>query len=130
MARGLAQFLLVGSKLLVNTIRTFSLMVVTVSVLVSLQAQDLDPKDVRVALDRALPIAVAKAKHDFPDFENYILHSLGPRAFKGDSNGLCWEFMWQEKAFPHFKQLHVRGVHAQRARPIHPRNQRKLPTRA
>jgi hypothetical protein len=78
------------------------------SVLVSLRAQDLDPKDVHVSLDQALPIALAKAKRDFPDLENYILHSVGPRALKGDPNGLCWEFMWQEKAFPHLNQLRVR----------------------
>jgi hypothetical protein len=79
-----------------------------VSILVPLRAQDLDPKDVHVFLDQALSIALAKARHDFPDLKNYILHSVGPRALKGDPNGLCWEFMWQEKAFPHFKQLRVR----------------------
>lgn len=91
-----------------NTIRVFSLVILVVSVLVSLRAQDLDPKDVHVSLEQALPIALAKTKRDFPDFENYILHSVGPRALKGDPKGLCWEFMWQEKAFPHFKQLRVR----------------------
>ena len=93
---------------MVNTIRVFLLVAVIVSVVVSLEAQDLDPKDVHVALEQALPIALAKAKHDFGDFENYILHSVVPRALKGDPNGLCWEFMWQEKAFPHLKQLRVR----------------------
>ena len=78
------------------------------SVLVPLGAQDLDPKDVQVSLDQALSIALAKAKRDFPDLEDYILHSASPRALKGDPRGLCWEFMWQEKAFPHFKQLRVR----------------------
>jgi len=78
------------------------------SVLVPLRAQDLDPKDVHVSLEQALPIALAKAKRDFSDFENYILHSAGPRALKGDPKGLCWEFIWQEKAFPHFNQLRVR----------------------
>ena len=78
------------------------------SVLVPVRAQDLDTKDVHVSLDQVLPIALAKAKRDFPDLSNYILHSAGPRALKGDQKGLCWEFMWQEKAFPHFKQLRVR----------------------
>ena len=78
------------------------------SVLVPLRAQDLDPKDVHVSLDQALLIALAKAKRDFSDLENYILHSAGPRASKGDPKGLCWEFIWQEKAFPHFKGLTVR----------------------
>jgi len=78
------------------------------SVLVPLRGQDLDPKDVHVSLDQALPIALAKAKRDFLDLENYILHSVGPRALKGDPKGLCWEFIWQEKAFPHYNQLLVR----------------------
>ena len=94
--------------MLVNTIRVFSLVILVVSVLVSLRAQDLDPKDVHVALDQALPIALAKAKRDFPDLEKYILRSAGPRVVKGDPNGLCWEFLWQEKAFPHFSELRVR----------------------
>ena len=59
--------------MLVNTIRVFSLTILVISVLVSLRAQDLDPKDVHVALDQALPIALAKAKRDFPDLEK--LHS-------------------------------------------------------
>ena len=56
--------------MLVNTIRVFSLVILVVSVLVSLRAQDLDPKDVHVALDQALPIALAKAKRDFPDLRS------------------------------------------------------------
>ena len=103
----MAYLLLVRSKLLVNTIRVFSI-ILLVSVLVPLPAQDLDPKDVHISLEQALPIALAKAKRDFPDLENYILHSAGPRALKGDPMGLCWEFMWQEKTFPHFNQLRVR----------------------
>jgi len=71
------------------TIRGFSSIMLLVVVLVPLRAQDLDPKDVQVSLDQALPIALAKAKRDFPDLENYILHSAGPRALKGDPNGLC-----------------------------------------
>ena len=104
----MADLVLVRTKLLMNTIRVFSLIVLIVSILVSLRAQDLDPKDVHVALDQALLIALAKAKRDFPDFDDYILHSVGPRALKVDPNGLCWEFKWQEKAFPHFRQLRVR----------------------
>ena len=104
----MAQLRLVRSKLLLNMIRVFLLIVLVVSLLASLRGQDLDPEDVHVTLDQALPIALAKAKRDFPDFENYILASVSPRALKGDPNGLCWEFMWQEKAFPHFRQLRVR----------------------
>jgi len=89
-------------------VRLFSSILLLGSVLVPLRAQDLDPKDVHVFLEQALPIALAKAKRDFSDFENYILHSAGPRALKGDPRGLCWEFIWQEKAFPHFNQLRVR----------------------
>jgi hypothetical protein len=98
----------VRSTLRVNTIRLFSSIMLLGSVLVPLRAQDLNPKDVHVSLEQALPIALAKAKRDFSDFENYILHSAGPRALKGDPKGLCWEFIWQEKAFPHFNQLRVR----------------------
>lgn len=89
-------------------IRIISSIVLLGSVLVTLCGQDLDPRDVHVSLDQALPIALAKAKRDFLDLENYILHSVGPRALKGDPNGLCWEFIWQEKAFPHYNQLRVR----------------------
>jgi hypothetical protein len=94
--------------MVVNTIRLFSVAILIVSILVPLRAQDLDPKDVYVALDQALPIALAKAKRDFPDLEKYILRSAGPKVLKGDPNGLCWEFVWQEKAFPHFSELRVR----------------------
>ena len=99
---------LVRSTLPVNTIRLVSSLILLGSVLVPLRAQNLDPKDVHVSLDQALPIALAKAKRDFADLDHYILHSVGPRALKGDPKGLCWEFMWQEKAFPHFNQLLVR----------------------
>jgi hypothetical protein len=92
----------------VKTIRFFTSIILLGSVLVSLRAQDLDPKDVHVSLEQALPIALARAKRDFADLDDYILHSAGPRALKGDPKGLCWEFVWQEKAFPHFKLLWVR----------------------
>jgi len=71
-------------------------------------AQDLDPKDVGTSLEQALPIALAKAKAEFPDLDDYILYSLHPRAFKGDAKGLHWEFLWKAKAFPHRKALIVR----------------------
>jgi hypothetical protein len=79
----------------------------------SAHSQDLDPADVRITLDQALPIAMTKAKADFPDLEKYILHSVNPRALKGDAEGprigaLFWEFLWEDKAFPHYKQLRVR----------------------
>jgi hypothetical protein len=85
-----AELVLVRSKMVVNTIRLFSVIILIDSILVPLLAQDLDPKDVHVALDQALPIALAKAKRDFPDLEKYILRSVGPKALKGDPNGLCW----------------------------------------
>lgn len=84
----------------------------------SAQSQDLDPAGVRITLDQALPIAITKAKADFPDLEKYMLYSVHPRALKGDAGGpkdgapkdgaLFWEVLWQEKAFPHYKQLRVR----------------------
>jgi hypothetical protein len=79
----------------------------------SADSQDLDPVDVRITLDQALPIAMTKAKADFLDLEKYILHSVHPRALKSDVAGpregaLFWEFLWEEKAFPHYKQLRVR----------------------
>jgi hypothetical protein len=57
----------------------------------SSRSQDLDPADVRISLDQALPIAIAKAKADFPDLEKYILYSVHPRVLKGDTEGLFWE---------------------------------------
>ena len=71
-------------------------------------SQDLEPVDVRITLDRALPIAITKAKTDFPDLEKYMLYSVHPRVLKGDAQGLFWEVLWEEKAFPHYKQLRVR----------------------
>ena len=74
----------------------------------SSRSQNLDPADVRISLDQALPIAITKAKADFPDLEKYILYSVHPRVLKGDAEGLFWEVLWEEKAFPHYKQLRVR----------------------
>jgi hypothetical protein len=74
----------------------------------SARSQDLDPADVRISLDQALPIAITKAKTDFSDLEKYILYSVHPRVLKGDAEGLFWEVLWEEKAFPHYKQLRVR----------------------
>src|SRR5262245_53925125 len=71
-------------------------------------SQDLEPVDVRITLDQALPIAITKAKADFPDLEKYMLYSVHPRVLKGDAQGLFWEVLWEEKAFPHYKQLRVR----------------------
>jgi len=65
-------------------------------------AQDLDPKEVRISLQQALPIAIAKAEAEFPDLDDYILHSVHPRA------GLHWKFVWKAKAFPHRKAVIVR----------------------
>jgi hypothetical protein len=44
----------------------------------SAHSQDLDSADVRISLDQALPIAMTKAKADFPDLEKYILYSVYP----------------------------------------------------
>jgi hypothetical protein len=71
-------------------------------------AQDLDPKDVVTSLEQALPMAIAKAKAEFPDLDDYILYSVHPRVFKGDAKGLHWEFVWKAKAFPHRKAVIVR----------------------
>jgi hypothetical protein len=71
-------------------------------------AQDLDPKDVGTSLEQALPIAIAKAKAEFPDLDEYILYSVHPRSLKGDPNGLHWEFLWKAKAFPHRKAVVAR----------------------
>ena len=71
-------------------------------------AQDLDPKDVVTSLEQALPIAITKAKSEFPDVDDYILYSVHPRVFKGDRKGLHWEFIWKAKAFPHHETLIVR----------------------
>jgi hypothetical protein len=71
-------------------------------------AQDLDPRDVRTSLQQALPIAIAKAKAEFLDLDDYILYSVHPRVFKGDGKGLHWEFVWKAKAFPHRKAVIVR----------------------
>ena len=71
-------------------------------------AQDLDPKEVRISLQQALPIAITKAEAEFPDLDDYILYSVHPRAFKGDARGLQWEFVWKAKTFPHRKAVIVR----------------------
>jgi hypothetical protein len=71
-------------------------------------AQDLDPRDVVTSLEQALPIAIAKAKAEFPDIDDYILYSVHPRVLKGGPKGLHWEFVWKAKAFPHRKAVIVR----------------------
>jgi hypothetical protein len=55
-------------------------------------AQDLDPKDVITSLEQALPIAIAKAKAEFPDLDDYILFTRAcskrtPMACIGSSFG-------------------------------------------
>jgi hypothetical protein len=71
-------------------------------------AQNLDPKEVRISLQQALPIAIAKAVAEFSDLGDYILYSVHPRVLKGDPKGLHWEFVWKAKAFPHRKAIIVR----------------------
>ena len=70
--------------------------------------QDLNPADVRIRLDEALPMALKAAAKEFPELHQYILYSVTPRVLKGDRRGLHWQFEWQEKAFPHHKLLRVR----------------------
>jgi hypothetical protein len=65
--------------------------------------QDLDPADVRISLDKALPIAIAKAKADFPDLEKYILYSVHPRVLKGDAEGLFLGSFVGRKGFSPFQ---------------------------
>jgi hypothetical protein len=68
--------------------------------------QDLDPRDVRTNLEQALPIAITKAKAQFPNRDEYILYSVHPRVFKGDAKGLHWELSgkprhWRGDSFGH-----------------------------
>ena len=74
----------------------------------TVSAQNLDLKDVVISLEQALPMAIAKAKAEFPDLGDYILYSVHPRVLKGDRKGLNWEFVWKAKAFPHRKAIIVR----------------------
>lgn len=66
----------------------------------SLHGQDLDTTDVRVTLDSAIGIARKAAASALPDLSNYLLYSVTPRVFKGDSRGLHWQVRWQERPFP------------------------------
>ena len=84
---------------------------VVVALLTSASAglpQDLSEEDVKITLDQALPIALKVAREHFPDLREYLLYSASPRVLKGDEKGLFWQFLWQEKAFPHYKGLTVR----------------------
>jgi hypothetical protein len=71
-------------------------------------AQDLDSSDVHVGLAKALPVALARARADFPDLNQYLLYSVHPRVLLGDPKGLFWQFTWQQLGFPHRNQLVVR----------------------
>jgi len=84
---------------------------VVVALLTSASAglpQDLSEEEVKITLDEALPIALKDARERFPDLREYLLYSASPRVLKGDKKGLFWQFLWQEKAFPHYKGLTVR----------------------
>ena len=87
---------------------SFLLLIFCTPLATPVSAQDLDPKDVVISLEQALPIATTKAKAEFPDVDDFILYSVHPRVLKADSNGLHWEFVWKAKAFPHHKALIVR----------------------
>lgn len=74
----------------------------------TVDAQDLDPKDVNVTLEQALSHAQEIAVKEFPDLDDYILYSVKPRVLKGDPDGLFWQVSWQEKIFPHNKMIIIR----------------------
>jgi hypothetical protein len=59
-------------------------------------------------LGRALPIALKEARNQFHDLDDYLLYSVSPRVLKGDRKGLFWQILWQEKRFPHARNLVVR----------------------
>jgi len=59
-----------------------------------------------VRLEQALPIPARAAKDEVPDLDNFVLHSVKPRALKNDKGGMHWEFLWQELQF----KTHMRGV--------------------
>ena len=60
----------------------------------------------KVSLEQALPIAAGAAHAEVPDLDNFVLHSVKPRALKNDKGGMHWEFLWQELQF----KTHMRGV--------------------
>ena len=72
-----------------------------------LNAQDLDTADVRVSLDSALRLAQNAAVRAFPDLPGYLLYAVTPRALKGDSRGLHWRVLSQERNLPHRRRLAV-----------------------
>lgn len=89
--------------------RCFLIVSVILILMFPVVAQDLDEKDVKVTLDQAMPIALKKAKTDFPDLDKYILNSVTARALLGDKNGgLFWQFLWKDRDFPHEKSVIVR----------------------
>jgi hypothetical protein len=73
-----------------------------------LHSQDLSPSDVRVSLDSALHLAQKAAASAFPELSDYLLHSVRPRALKGDPGGLHWQVLWQDREFPHRRRLVIR----------------------
>ena len=73
-----------------------------------LDAQDLDPAEVRVPLDSAVGLAGTVAMSAFPDLARYLLYSVTPRVLKGDPRGLHWQVLWQERDPPHRRRLAVR----------------------
>jgi hypothetical protein len=60
----------------------------------------------KVSLEQALPAAVKAAQASVPDLDKFVLHSVKPRVFKNDKEGMHWEFLWQELQF----KTHMRGV--------------------
>jgi hypothetical protein len=77
-------------------------------------AQDLDPKEVRISLQQALPIAIAKAEAEFPDLDDYILYSVHPRAFKGDPRGLALGVCLESQGISTPESSHRSGLHERR----------------
>jgi hypothetical protein len=99
------------AKLAPANLRSFKCGIVVMVALLSASAglpQDLSEGEVKITLDQALPIALKDARERFPDLGEYLLYSASPRVLKGDKKGLFWQFLWQEKAFPHDKGLTVR----------------------
>jgi hypothetical protein len=76
-------------------------------------AQDLDPRDVRTSLQQALPIAIAKAKAEFLDLDDYILYSVHSRVFKGDGKG-CTGSLCGKPSIPAPESSHCPCLHERR----------------
>jgi hypothetical protein len=86
---------------------TLSLLLIC-RVTIPLGAQDLTAEDARVGLDSAVHLALRVAAREVPDLSSYLLYSVTPRVFKGGPDGLHWQVLWRESAFPHHRVFVVR----------------------